>query len=185
MNATPWQDQLGAQVRTLQIIIFALAFGSLLFATVVIFVGLKEQWHWDLSPIALIGLIFGGAILVARLAVPSAVVVQGRRQILQQLRGALEEDGETSGTATELDANVASQLRQLLSTRTIIGGALLDGVILFLLTASIMEDSLIALLAAGLLWLLLAAHFPTYGWAEQWMENQWRLLQEEQSLSRF
>jgi hypothetical protein len=80
------------------------------------------------------------------------------------------------------DAPVNLQLFALLTTRTIFAGALLEGAIFFLLIVSLAEHSLLAILFAALLWMLLIAHFPTRIWVEEWIENQRRLLEEEQSL---
>jgi MFS family permease len=171
MPSESWQDRMQLPLRVLQIVVFALATGCAFFTAIAVFISLGESWPWRLSPITLLALIFGGCALFARLVVPSLIVAQGRKKIPEQQSG-----------VDKLDANLALQLMGLLSTRTILAGALLEGVIFFLLIAFLVEHSPIALAAAALLWLLLVALFPTQRWGISWIEDQWRLLREEQSL---
>ncbi|MBN2578014.1 MAG: hypothetical protein JXB10_03405 [Pirellulales bacterium] len=184
MAADNWQARLQTPLRTLQITVLALAAGSGFFAAIVIFLGLEQPWDWNLSVMTLIALIYGGSSVFLRLVVPPLIVTRGRKGILNQLRSGLEEVGNDFRFPALSDANVAWQFLALLNTRTIIAGALLEGAIFFLLVVSMTDNSLLAISLAALLWLLLIAHFPTHGWTQQWIEDQWRLLQEEQCLRR-
>jgi hypothetical protein len=172
------------QLRVLQIIVLALAGGCGVFGMIVILLRIGQPWNSDFSVLTLAALAFGGMAIFFRLIVPPLMVVQGRKILFRRLlESGPEKDGKNLDPLGQLNAESAGQLFGLLMTRTIIAGALLEGAIFFLLIATLAENSLPAVALAALLWLLLIAHFPTRGWAEQWIENQWRLLREERDLS--
>jgi hypothetical protein len=178
-----WKITMQFPLRMLQFVVGALLLGCILFVTIVIFISLGDSWPWELPQLTLLALIFSGCAIFARLIVPPLIVAQGRKKIPAQQCGAnIREGGSSASTDVELDVDTTWKLMGLLMTRTIIACALLEGVIFFLLVAFLIEHSSIALSAAAILWLLLASHFPTQGWAISWIEYQCRLLQEEQSL---
>jgi hypothetical protein len=185
------QDQKGdhhlisdGQLRVLQIIVLALAAGCGMFGVIVISLCIGKPWNNDFPILTLMALGFGAMAIFFRLIVPPLIVLQGRKVLLRRL---LESGSEKVVKNTDYlekpDADTAGQLFQILMTRTIIAGALLEGAIFFLLIATLTEHSLPAITLAGMLWLSLIAHFPTRGWTERWLENQQRLLREDRELS--
>jgi hypothetical protein len=173
------------QLRVLQIVVLALAAGCGAFGLIAILLRLGQDWSNGFSVLTLVALAFGMMAIFFRLFVPSLMAAQGRKFILRQLpESGLETVGKNRDPLGTPDADVAGQLFGLLTTRTIIACALLEGAIFFLLIVTMVEHSLPAVAMAALLWLLLIAHFPTRDWAERWIENQWRLLREERDLSR-
>jgi hypothetical protein len=173
------------QLRVLQIIVLALSAGCGVFGVIVILLRIGQPWNSDFSILTLAALAFGVMAIFFRLVVPPLMVVQGRKIIFRRLiESGPEKDGKNLDPLGQLDANAAGQLFGLLTTRTIIACALLEGAIFFLLVVTLVEYSLPTIVMAALLWLLLIAHFPTRDWAERWIGNQWRLLWEERDLSR-
>jgi hypothetical protein len=169
-----------SQLRVLQIVVLALAAGCGFFGMVVVILRIGQPWNSDFSVLTLAALAYGGMAIFFRLVVPPLIVAQGRKKILRQLREpGLEKGGNKSEITGQLDTDAARQLLGLLTTRTIVSAALLEGAIFFLLIVTMLEHSLPTTLFAGFLWLLLIAHFPTRDWTERWIENQRRLLREE------
>ena len=67
-------------------------------------------------------------------------------------------------------------LIDLLQTKIIVAGAILEGAVFFLLIAYMAEHSMLCLSAAVVLLLLLVAQMPTSGRATYWVEDQLKLL---------
>jgi hypothetical protein len=80
MSPVNRQDRMQLQLRTLQIIVFALAAGSGMFAVIVILQGIDQPWSWNLSVLTLMALALGVIELFLRLIVPPIIVSQGQKK---------------------------------------------------------------------------------------------------------
>lgn len=159
------------RLLTLQIIVAALLMGCLTF--LVISVVVRAQGGGPAAGgqplLVYVLMIFAAGALVARFIVPRMIVAGG-------LHGIAAEDADPVDTTSRLWA--------LLSTRTIVASAILEGVIFFALVVYIIDGSPIALGLALALIAALALHIPTQSWADHWLEEQRRALEHDSKLGR-
>ncbi len=184
MSGTDWREQLPLQVRVLQIIIGALSLGCIFFAVIVI-VAAKTSFKnaGNQLDVTYIALAMAGLIFVLCIFLPHIIVSQGRKNILRTIFPAARTVSDSdAGEKREDENRVAQPLTQLLQTKTIVAGALLEGAIFFLLIAYMIERSNLSLLAAAALLILLIAQMPTMRRVTNWIENQLRLIAEERLL---
>ena len=177
------RDELTPQVRTMQIIVAALFLGCFFFLVIAVATNLDQKPVIDLTVIACIALVFAFSTLAIRAFLPGIVVAQGRKKILesqyQSEQTAQEGNVPAAISAWEKEVDEAQSLAGLYQTKTIIGGALLEGPTFFLLISYLAEQSLISLIAAIILMLFLIASIPTKSRVQTWIEDQIRLLHEE------
>lgn len=189
MNESDWRPRVAKFVWPLQIIVAALAAGSLAFLIVVLVVagsGLGDAGHQDPWMITWVALAFLTVAIVARTVVPSAIVRQGRKKIAQgtfQLPQARQTSQQPS---LDILAQMGDpgKLLVLYQIKTIVGGALLEGVAFFLLIAYMIERQTAALGLAAALIVAIALHMPTRSGVVQWIEDQLRLVDEERAMGR-
>jgi hypothetical protein len=158
----------------MQIVVAALVMGCLFFMAIVLFLNpptdLQASDFRGLLTCVLIG--FTVMALVGRAVVPSAIVSAGVRRLAQS------HSQETDPTA------VITALWGLLHTRTIVAGALLEGVAFFALISYMLEKSPLALLLAVVLIIALAMHFPTRSWADRWIEARLESMDQDRQFGR-
>ncbi len=168
MSDQSWQETLTGTVRTLQIVVLAMTFGCVMFLVIALAV---TAGHGRPPAPVLSYAAAGFAVLalVVRTIVPGIVVVQGRRNILQET---------AAGEPMETWPN---KLMRLMMTKTIAAAAILEGATFFLLVAYITEKTP-WVLAMAIAWIiLLTLHSPTQSRALAWIGGQLRQLEEDRA----
>ncbi|MCC6127343.1 MAG: hypothetical protein IT426_20470 [Pirellulales bacterium] len=178
-----WRDELPGRVRAMQIIVAALVMGCVVFAVVAIVVSPLIPTDADSKLVTYLALGVAVLAMIPRAVVPTIIVATGRKKILGNLKqNSTQRDAGTRGIRfDELEEEAGRQAISLLQSKLIVSAALIEGPTFFLLVAYMLECSPIALAAAGIMALLLALHFPSFGRAAEWIEGQLRLLKEEYS----
>lgn len=166
-------------VRTLQIIVLALAAGVLLFALVAFFLpggGLKP---WDANAwVSLLMAVISLTMIPARMFMPALIAQAGRRSIAS---GAGEPVERRSGEPSLPDTE-EGKLLSVYTTQTIFGSAILEGAAFLNLVAFFLEGQLYSLILGLLLLAGLLAGVPTLHSLESWLERQLRRIQETRDL---
>jgi len=173
-SASPWDKPTARQaLRTVQIIVGVMVASSAVLMGVVVFLGPRTAVS------SAEGLVFtyaaiGAALtmLAGRAIVPSMV----DRQALRAMRAGTWQPPRKNGDAAEVDdflhdTGDAGRLCLLFVQHTVIGSALIEGPVMFLLIAYLFESAPVALATAAIMLSLLAAHFPTRTNAERWVER--------------
>ena len=173
------REHLSGPVLTMQIIVFALTMGLLFFLAIVCFLTWGSmRGSPDAMPLlTFIGLGLAATLIAIRWIVLQVMTAGARHAILRGMS-----DSGRSGSSSDLPDHAAGQLLALYQTRMIVGAALLEGPAFFLLITYMLEHSPWSLLAAIVMILGVAAHFPTQDRVGGWVERQMSVLQEEQQL---
>jgi hypothetical protein len=186
MSDASWREELGGLVLTQQIIVGALvagAVGFLVVASVLLSQGGFEMgdnatmtWAMNLT----LALFLAGD-LMARLIVPSMIVANARRKIVEG-RWSLA-DGPNQAAALPIIERTGDAGRLMFThqTKTIVGAALIEGVTFFAIMAYLMTQSTFALAVACIMIAVLALHFPTRNGVFNWIEDQLRRIEEERA----
>lgn len=126
------------------------------------------------------------ADIVAWAIVPGLVVRSGRRSIARGgFRLSMVERSASQGIREALEQmGDAGRLLMLFQTKTIIATAILEGATFFLLIAYMIERYTPVVAVAVAMIAAIAAHTPTSRGVVHWIEDQLRLVREEQSLGR-
>jgi hypothetical protein len=158
------QNRLGSVLLRLQITIAALVAGCTIFLVIAVCTSGLAAGARGQPLVGYVALAFGAVALLGRTTFPGIVVAAGRRQVLRV-------HAEADAAAT------ADSLCRLYSTKTIMGGAIIEGATFFLLVAYLVEGWLPSLIAAGALIVVLALHMPTRSRLGHWLEDQLELLE--------
>ena len=162
------QEYLMQNLRTMQIIVVALAAGVITFIGIVPF--LPVQGGGGLLPGGLsyteLGLALAGLAIFARLVVPSLIAGSMRQAIADGKPLA-----DKSQTPAGPDVGEVRPLVNMYQTRLIIGAAFLEGAAFFNVVAYMFERKPVALVAAVVLSILLLTSFPTQGRLRRWAED--------------
>lgn len=193
MNDTPWQEDVPKYVRVTQIIVGALVLGCVSFLVIVLVIPAAArpaaQQAGEAGPalvLSYVAFAFLAAAIIARIVVPGIVVRAGRRSISHGTfrRSAIEDTASQARDEALERMGDAGRLLMLFQTKTIIAAAILEGTAFFMLIAYMIERyTAVLAIAVGLI-AALAAHMPTSRGVVHWIEDQLRLLREEQSLGR-
>lgn len=184
------QEELAPQVRTLQIIIAALAAGVIVFLAGTLVIASPDQGPdggdaelpLGLGLMTLVALFMTASMVVARVIVPSQMTAAARRRIAA---GTWHPPQSTQATEKLLEqTGDAGKLSMIFMMRTIVAAALLEGAAFTSIVAYMQEGSTVALglavaLAAGIL-----LHFPTAPRVAGWIEAQLRRVEEERDMAR-
>lgn len=181
MDDQSWQQRLPGYVATLRIIVIALILGALTFVAIAIGVRASgDGFNTD------VGFMTGMAIAVAciMLILQPLVVSQVTRSLRQQVAQgtwstASQRAGQPQYTATDGD-----RLASVYTSRTIIAVAMLEGVAFFCGTVILIEGSLFALAIAIALAFFIALRIPSTSRMQDWIETQFRRMNEEKMLAR-
>jgi len=170
-----------ARVRTLQIIVAALAMGVMLFLALVLFLGLgKEPPVEERQPIiTYIALAYGLAAFVAGPLLSTVIATSSRRKLAA---GQARPDAPAPTTGRPEPAagrGLTQGLTGIFVVKTIIAAAIYEGAALFLCVAYMLDGNrlsaiLAALLAAGIL-----MQVPTRDRAQRWLDEQRRLAEQD------
>lgn len=174
-------DRLAEPVKVLQIIVTAMVTGVVLFLGVATQLRLSgqmaDQPNGTGSLVTYIATGYGVAAVLVRTVLASVIVTAGRRKILQQV-------AQSDDDAMSRDEDVVDGLVSLFRVRTIVAAAVLEGSALFLVVAYMIEGESLAMIAAVLLVLFLACHFPTRGRAADWIDRERRRIEQERLSAR-
>ena len=171
---------LAKRVRTLQIIVAAMALGVLVFLAIVLVVPAEHTGPAEpgdpLPIVTTLALAEGLAAFFIGPLLSGVVVTIGRRKLAASApsSGPTTSTGLASRPATS--QGDADKLMGLYTTKTLIGAAIYEAAALFLCAAYLVEHNrlvpiLAALLAAGLL-----VQIPTHDRVQQWLDEQRREL---------
>ncbi len=172
----------------MQIILFGLLSGSLMFAAIVVFLvkgseAVPEAAAGGAHPITTAALIAGLVALVAQNIATTLI-----RERSQSQAATLPKDDEAfvpptanqgGGAANQLSALVSGYQVALIGS-----AAVLEGATFFNLIAYLLEQVPWSLAMAGLLWVAMAVKFPSAGRVAGWIERTRRDINENRSLRR-
>jgi hypothetical protein len=170
----PDQDtRLTVYLRTMRIIVLALAMGVLAFLVVAVVIRQQrtDQPVPDPPIITLTALGYAGLQLILQAVIPGLVANRLRRQI-------------AAGTWPRPEVGPApaddtGRLCALYQTRLLIGAALAEGAAFFLLIAYLLEGQLVSLAGAAVMLALVLVRFPTRPGLEGWLSDQQEQLRQE------
>ena len=174
---TDW-NLLGKPLRTLQIIVFALTAGLVVFFIVAQVVPQRGGPDPDAGPVmTYLACAVAFLEVILRQIIPPRLVISGRRRLA---RG--QEPVRVGRPSPVIDVEKtgdAGRLFGLLMTSTITSCALLEGGAFFAFIAYIMENTLLSLSVGLLLTLGVAMHFPTQARTRHWLRHHLELLELE------
>lgn len=169
-------------VRTVQIVVAALTAGCILFMVVAIAVAGSPKVPEAEPVITWLAAAVAVALVLSRLVVPAVIVARSRRKIQQGVFQSPVGQSLTASIDSDSTDRRTAQLAQVFVSKTILGAAILEGGVFFLLIAYLVEHSPMSLMLAGLLIVVLALHLPSCSQVESWIEEQTRRMDEEQPL---
>jgi hypothetical protein len=147
------------QVRTMQVIWFGLVMGATFYAGIVLFLGMPKQPDQPL--VSYIALAFAAGAVVMSLILPSVVGRQLANQALSSLPHDIPQE------------TIMQSLMTAYQTRMIIALSILEGATFFVLVSYWIEGMWWTLVAAGILWLMLLARFPSPARVEEWCRSEY------------
>lgn len=162
-------------IRTLQIIVFALAAGPICF----VMVAISNRFQKPPEPeamMAYLGVVFAVALMVARFIVGPIVVARSRKQI-----AAGSYVLNPPGGGSQVPANLVDGDRFLIvfQQKTIIESALLEGAMFMNIFAYMTVGHWWSLAVGAVLLAFNLVPFPTYERVESWVKYQLELLELE------
>lgn len=174
--------KLASSVRTLQVIVLAVAMGALVYLVWVIVQPAPVQAN--VRSFSMMSWAFAAIVVAARLLVPPVFLPFARRQIAEGKgdRWTVQPIGKEGPLAA---LGEAGQLYGVYATQTIIGVALIEGA-LFLSIFTYSQGRQVIDLAIGLALLIaILAHFPTPSRVAAWIDDQLRRLENERQAWQF
>jgi hypothetical protein len=169
---------LAARLRTLQIIVAAMALGVLAFLVIVLL--LPRDDPGDRLPIiSYIAVAYGVLACLAVSPITKAVVSSARRKIARE--GSVTPGAANKGDAGdgEFAKSDLGKLVGLLAIKTLVNGAVYEGAALFLCVAYIVDHGPLTALLAVLLAAGVLSQTPTRDRAHRWLDDQRRQLEQE------
>lgn len=173
-------------LRSLQIIVAALALGSLVFLVVAVVLAQRDvvpaAWNHQIRYLPIVA----ACVLVAfRWIVMAFVAASGRRRILAGTFQVTRQGPEPRMVYFLEGGGDRAKLFMVHFMRTIVGAAMLEGVAFLVLVVYLAIDRWPWNLAvAGVLIGLILLHFPTRGKTDAWIDHQQRLLDDERQMSQ-
>jgi hypothetical protein len=161
----------------MQIIIAMLAFGVV--ALLVVALVVRAGRAGALGPISYVALGAAALDLIAWVVVPTIVVRQG----LKSIAAGRPPVAAMDAMPIPPEVGEVAYLTQLFLIRLIVAAALLEGVAFLNVVAHLVEGAVWTLLAAGVLFLLIAGQVPTRSRVEDWVTRQTEALEQMRSLS--
>jgi hypothetical protein len=178
-----FQDRL---LRSLQIIVAALALGSLVFLVVALVLAQQDVMPaaWNRS-IRFLPILVACGVAVIRWGVMMLVAASGRRRILAGKFQVTRQPADPRMVAFLERGGDRARLFMVHFLRTIVGAAMLEGTAFFVLLMYLAIDRWPWNLAvAGVLIGLIVLHFPTRGSVDAWVDHQQRRIDDERQMSR-
>ena len=178
MSTDNWRDEIGPQVRTLQIVVGALVTGCLIFGAIVLYLGQVGQLPdgGDGFPLmTYVGMFFACTAMAARVVALKIIESRARKRICEgtwQVPASSQQPASPQWVEMVERIGDRGRLSIVLHIRTIVGAAILEGSAFFLLVAYLLDESPLALAVAIVMIVGVALHFPTRSSATHWIENQ-------------
>jgi hypothetical protein len=171
MLTDPQREYAQTAVRTIQIIVAALAAGVIAFIGVAIFLVAQNVQAAvpDRPFLTYTSLGMAAAVVIAWLFVPRLVAAGMKKAILD---GQSEKWGIVKNMPNATNLGYVVPLAVVYQTRTIIAAALLEGAAFFCTVSYLIEHQPIALYVAIALAFLILAHIPTVSRFETWLESE-------------
>jgi len=160
------RNQLTPVLRTMQIIVGALAVGIINFLLVVVFVIRPQAQGAPAGELLLTYLAVGGAVVAVIVSLIVPIVLAG------SMRKTMPDSSVDSKTASAKENAIILPLVQVYQTLLIIKCAILEGAAFFCLVTHMIERQTITLATAGVLLLVLLAQFPMRSRVEAWIESE-------------
>jgi hypothetical protein len=178
MPDVSWREEAAKQARILQIIVAALVMGCLFFLLIALTTGPAAKPAKPFEPISLTMIACGliGIELIAQVVVAWSITTKARRGMIDGTYkpvDAQQANGQTAG---------ATYLLSVFQTKTIISGALFEGVAFFSTIVYWIEGNPIALALAVLMILGVAVQFPTQSRIIGWVERQFEVIEQEKMM---
>lgn len=184
MTDAAWQEEIGKNVRVLQVIVGAMVTGVLIFMGIALGLVLRDG---PLAPggipfISLVLPVLAAVAVMACIFVPQLLVASARRKIREGTWQWPQTLSQRPNSLVELGD--AGKLFSVLMMRTIVATAILEGVafftsIVYLLEASPFSLAIVIVLVAGMAWQL-----PTRDGVVRWIEGQLQTMEDERLLAR-
>lgn len=155
MSTGDWQDEIGPQVFTLQIIVAGLVVGCLFFMAIAVFLvqtGQAPAGGGDFPLMTYIAMGFACTAIVARMIVLRIMEARSRKRLADgtwQTPGSSQQPAQARWMELVERLGDRGKLLIVLQIRTIVGAAILEGSAFFLLVNYLIEQSPLAL-AAGI-----------------------------------
>lgn len=177
MLSDPQRQYVRSVVRTLQIIVGALAAGVLMFLAVVLFLVSKnaQPARATLPTLTYTSVGMSAIIGIAWLVVPGIIVGRMRQSLIN---GNSSDWGLVKNMPNATELGDVVPLAAIYQTRTIVRAALLEGTAFLACIAYMLEHQAIALALAGLLLLMILSQIPTVSSLESWLEDQLMTVQQ-------
>jgi hypothetical protein len=189
------QDKVGPEfrsliekrIRTLQIVVLALAAGVVSFLVIAVIVRVTREPDQlaGLPVLTYVLLALAIVTLVFSLVFPERLFVRQRRKIAAGSWQPVLEGQETPQVATELlQAGDAGKLYLLFNQRTVITAGMREGAGFLATIAFFLEGQVVALVVGVLVAVLVLMLFPTSNRVHHWIEQQLQLLDRDRRLLR-
>jgi hypothetical protein len=160
------RDRIKGVVLTLQIIVGALALGIVNFMLVIVIAFRPPAPQNPIGQSLLTYMAVGGAVLAVMASIFIPFLLAGPMR-----KSSLDAPAGLRAIGSKDEANIGP-LAQMYQTLLIIKCVLIEGAAFFSLVAYIIEGQTTALATAGVLLLVLLAHFPTRSRMEAWIESE-------------
>jgi hypothetical protein len=176
-----WQDRLAAPTRQLQIIVFAMTAGCVMFmAIAVVLRGSIAADPPDVPIVTYVALAICAGVALARAVIVPTITSRGCDAIAR---------GQCGSTASPSDTGAAAGddlmlLGRVYTTTTIVGAALFEGGTFFLLVSYLVEGQMVSLIAAMAMTVAIALHFPTRSRVAAWIESKSERIDQERQFGR-
>ncbi len=159
------RDYIAQAVRTMQIIVSALAAGVLMFLVMTLIIPAKDAPAEPFLAYMAVG--FAVMAFAGWLIVPGIIANQARRSLAE---GRVPQPTAQSEIPPEV--GVVGHLVSVFQTRLIVGSALLEGAAFFGLIAFMIERQFLALSIAASLLLIIVSQIPTRNRVENWVTRE-------------
>lgn len=174
MTGQAYDEHSRSRVRTLQIVVAAMALGALVFLLAGFFLPHEESAPFPKLILTYVSLAYGLIAVLGYVAVPGVLTAPGRKRIA---RSAHHHSGDESPPET-LSASDARRLLALFAEVLIIRCAMVEGGALLAGLAYLIERQGFAFLVAAWMILLLVVQIPTATRVQRWVEEQLPLLEK-------
>ena len=159
-----------------QIIVLSLAAGVVFFGAVALWIGAQEKAGEE-AIVTYVMAALAVLAVAARLLIPALVASQGRKAMVAGV-------SQPPGQPPTSPATQRGGLELVYQTKTIVGSALLEGAAFANLIAYMIEGQMLSVVMSVLLLFGILLGFPTAGRIAAWVDDQQRLIEEEQALRR-
>ncbi|MGE3805715.1 MAG: hypothetical protein AB7K24_13645 [Gemmataceae bacterium] len=165
-------DNLPMRVRTMQIIVLALALGIASFFVIATYLRTQQPAPAQGNQLPIISIV-AGFFTVG----PVAAFFLVPRLIVNSARGRLAPERRLAPALQDQPLDWSEKLLGVYQTKLIVAAALLEGPAFFLMIAYLLEGQLWTLVLAAFLLAGVVAQFPTQPGVTSWLQEQMRLIE--------